>query len=562
MTRTLSIVVAIVLLAALPAHAHPLRVSVRDAATGAFVDARLRVGADQDERAVVVRGCRVALDVPADSPLVFSAPAYSSLQTHVASGTGDLQIWLDPLAARVRAPDLTDQRARIEGHVYDLARGQALAGATIELGTHRSVSAADGAFAIELNDVDRASGTALDLTVRAERWPAWQQRLRVVSGVTHLIVDLGGGAAGADHRFDTRVAMLDLPEPADPSRAPVVAPPDSIRVGFADAGFTTPCCVGACNAVSAMSLETYVRRGLNDEWIASWTGDSLRAGAIAYRSYGAWHVANPRTPTYDICSSACCQVNDPDTSASSNAAVDATAGIVLTQGGAIFRAEYSAENNAWDDPNDGLDCSNADLTCGNGFVGSPAAGWPCLADSVASGHGCFGHGRGMSQWGSQRWALNDARRWPWIVDHYYNANGTGAGLRTAVLTSPLRIDQLLVPPVAAPGQTITFSLTLANLAAQAHDPVWIGASLYSVATGYVSDPARDAGVRLDPGTQARTRDFLLPAGLAAGSYDVLVALYLDIDGNGAINSGDLALTTLRQDAVLAVGQGVFVDGFE
>lgn len=312
-----------------------------------------------------------------------------------------------------------------------------------------------------------------------------------------------------------------------------------------------------------MSLETYVKRGLNDEWIASWTADSLRAGAIAYRSYGAWHVANPRSVNYDICSSACCQVNDPDTSTSSNSAVDATAGILLTRDNAIFRAEYSAENNAWDDPNDGLDCANADLSCGNGFAGSPAAGWPCLADSVAAGHGCFGHGRGMSQWGSQRWALDQGRRWPWIVDHYYNDNGTGAGLRTALLTSPLRVDALTSPATAAPGQSITLTLDISNLATLPHNPVWIGASLYSVATGYVSDPPRDQPVSLNPGAQLRTRDFLLAANLPAGSYDVVVALYLDIDGNGAINSGDLALTSLRQNAVLSLTAApLFSNGFE
>ena len=57
-------------------------------------------------------------------------------------------------------------------------------------------------------------------------------------------------------------------------------------------------------------------------------------------------------------------------------------------------------------PNDGLSCTNVDLSCGNGYVGSPSAGWPCLSDSLSSNHGCFGHGRGMSQWGTQYQALN------------------------------------------------------------------------------------------------------------------------------------------------------------
>src|SRR5262249_22253603 len=57
----------------------------------------------------------------------------------------------------------------------------------------------------------------------------------------------------------------------------VSAPPASIRVGF-------NCSCATCSTVEVMSLETYTKRGLNDEWIASWTPHSLRAGAIAYRS--------------------------------------------------------------------------------------------------------------------------------------------------------------------------------------------------------------------------------------------------------------------------------------
>ena len=70
-------------------------------------------------------------------------------------------------------------------------------------------------------------------------------------------------------------------------------------------------------------------------------------------------------------------------------------------------------------------------------------------------------------------------------------------------------------------------------------------------------------MRLEPGSQQRSRQFQLPEGLSPGVWDVLVALYLDIDGNGAINSGDLALTSARQNGVLTiVGGPLFADGFE
>ncbi len=543
-------------------QADTLKLSVRDAKTGAFIDAEIELShGDSSAARLRTRDGRAQRQVQGESDLRLTAQGYRMLSTRLSADTRDVQLWLDPTTPV--SPDTRSQTsAWIEGHVYDFQRGSALPGARVELGSAVTYTDSQGYFRVDLPPVADDDGLSMPLKVSAAGLPPWRQDLRLTRGISHRIIDLGAGVPGPDHRLDAR----QLSSPIDDSaaaRAPVFPVPTSIRVGYADAGFTTPCCVGSCSAVSVMSLETYVKRGLNDEWIASWTGDSLRAGAIAYRSYGAWHVANPRTPSYDICSSACCQVNDPDTSASSDAAVNATAGILLSQNGQIFRSEYSAENNAWDDPGDGLPCSNGDLSCGNGFVGSPATGWPCLADTVALGRGCFGHGRGMSQWGSQRWALDQGQRWPWIVSHYYNANGNGAGLRNSELTSPLRVDQFSAPANASPGQLITLSLDLSNLAALAHDPVYIGASLFRSGSGFVSDPPRDLGVRLEPGSQQRSRQFQLPPGLSPGVWDVLVALYLDIDGNAAINSGDLALTTARQNGVLTIVDGpLFADGFE
>jgi len=64
-----------------------------------------------------------------------------------------------------------------------------------------------------------------------------------------------------------------------------------------------------------------------------------------------------------------------------------------------------------------------------------------LSDPNGKGEWCYGHGRGMSQYGTYRWATN-GKYWPWIVNHYYNANGgddgPSSGERTAyiLLSSP------------------------------------------------------------------------------------------------------------------------------
>ncbi len=351
----------------------------------------------------------------------------------------------------------------------------------------------------------------------------------------------------------------------------VIAPPSSITVGFADANCSQTCCSSsACDYSCTFSLETYVKRGLNDEWIPNWSSHSLRAGSIAYRSYGAWHVNNPRTSRYDICSNACCQVNDPDTSSNANQAAEATPGMMLTYGSTPARSEYSAENNSWDNPNDGLSCTNADLSCGDGFVGSPNTGWPCLADTVAQGRGCFGHGRGMSQWGSQRWTYNSNgnKLFNWIVNHYYNNNGNPSGNRSAFISSPLEIHGLQVSPAqASTGDTLQLQLDISNHAAGAHNHILIGASLYSVSTGYLDDSANDQLISLPASTRDnRGRVFDLgSAPVPAGQYDVLVALWLDVDEDGQITSADEPLQTYRLNQAVQVidnNDRLFADSFE
>lgn len=549
--------------------AQPL--SVRDAETGAFVDASLEC------RDGSAREWRLAVAGRMDDPPGWRDAAHCTIRAHgyrdahavLHADASAVQWWLDPVAP-ARRPAADPGTLRIDGFVYRAAQGLPIGGVQVSLEGVATQTDAAGYFRLDLPADHPASDATLSRTLHLSGHGLQGNRQIRLGADLRVIVDLDAPGPAQDHRFDGNTIQstdrdgLDARASLAPGGA--TAPPATIRVGFADAGFTTPCCGDSCPAVSVMSLETYVRRGLNDEWIASWNGESLRAGAIAYRSYGAWHVFNPRTPAYDICSSACCQVNDPDTSSSTNAAVAATVGILLERNATIFRSEYSAENNAWDDPADGLPCSNADLSCGNGSVGSPATNWPCMVDSVALDRGCFGHGRGMSQWGTQRWATNHARRWPWIVDHYYNdngnASGAGSGLRTATMSSPLRIDQASVPAQAQPGSTISIQIQASNLAAEAH-AVRLGASLFRSGVGFVSDPPNVVAATLDPGPNLRSRAFALPPGLAPGLYDLWTALYLDIDGNGAINSGDLALAADQRVGVLQVGgDALFEDGFE
>ena len=355
-----------------------------------------------------------------------------------AAPDANVIVWVDPLQPPPELrPDVIAAQWRdgfmfVHGHVTGRETGLPLEAARVDAGGVSTTTDGRGYFAMHVP----AGREVLDLTLELDGFKSHviENTLMLDGGDTHFVVQMESGH-GTTKRDDGHKIWLHRPEGPHPepeefreqtggSHGPVI--PGTIRVGFDCTSANT------CARVEVFSLDTYVKRGLNDEWIASWTDNSLRAGAVAYRSYGAWHVSHPRTAAYDICSTTSCQVNDADTSLRTDLAVEATRGYVLMMNGEIFRSEYSAENNNLLGERS---CSNIDRSCGDGFAGSPAAGWPCLLDTVCSGSSCFGHGRGMCQWGTQRWSLL-GHDWLWILNHYYNDYGRPRGLRSATVVGP------------------------------------------------------------------------------------------------------------------------------
>ncbi|UJB18462.1 MULTISPECIES: SpoIID/LytB domain-containing protein [Lysobacter] len=466
-----------------------LPIRVRDSVSGRILDSNLTVHARgasahvQDLR-TAASGERIATLAPGEYELVIGAAGYQSLTTHTridAAQPLPTTVWLTP-AAPSDALDLLALKAAacarcaiVSGHLYDRASGRPLAGAQVRSSQGaRTTSDREGYFELSatlpraLASDSEALPATFDLSIEHSGYRGQRlSGLALLNDSRHLILDLdrGDGLIAMDRRHvqqrarqredqqrpqsaeDALRAQADAAASADeagldPARpqsvalaqrlaaqAASVAVPASIRVG-------TNCSGRSCTAVSVYNFEDYVGRGLDEEWIPSWNPQSLAAGAVAYRSYAAYYVAHPVNSRYDICSSTSCQAFNADSVAATVAAAAATRGVLLTRDGqsAAF-SEYSSENNAWDDPGDGLSCVNNDLSCGNGNNGSPRNGWPCLSDEVGRGRGCFGHGRGMSQWGTQRWAANNGRDWRWIANHYFNANNNPGGQRNAFLAN-------------------------------------------------------------------------------------------------------------------------------
>src|SRR5512142_425193 len=106
----------------------------------------------------------------------------------------------------------------------------------------------------------------------------------------------------------------------------------------------------ATGAVETVDFRTYAKNVLSREWIASWTTESLRSGALAVKSYAWYQVlhwrggVNADGACFDVRDDTWDQVYDPSqpTWSTSAAAVDATWSWVVNKSGHIFPTYYNA----------------------------------------------------------------------------------------------------------------------------------------------------------------------------------------------------------------------------
>ncbi|NSL87846.1 hypothetical protein ECE50_013445 [Chitinophaga sp. Mgbs1] len=357
---------------------------------------------------------------------------YNPLQTYFSTGEEDViraGIDLDPVnvataaAARTTGKDMVT----VSGYLSDAAEHAPLADVELNLGAYSARTDARGFFSVsipaaadEVNPEAKPATIAIS-AVRPGYVTHVLKNFYLVPGAYTFKIAMRttgssvNGRAGNEDVEYLRQGLFDRTagESLERDAAAVAAEsmtgtlakaaalslPASIRVGLS-------CSCLSCSSVKVMSLEAYTESGLDNEWISSWKAASLQAGAVAYRSYGAWHVQHPIRSNYDISSTPCSQAWGSETASSTINAARATAGVYLAKSGAIFRSEYSAENN--------------NAGCGNGYSGTGSS-WPCISDARCAGRATNGHGRGMCQWGSSFWASDKDYRW--ILNHYYNPGG-------------------------------------------------------------------------------------------------------------------------------------------
>jgi len=302
---------------------------------------------------------------PSEYAFEISAPGYGPLRTHFGIAAGSVvhaNINLDPvdlpteLRNDVVASELRDGYELVHGYVADGETHLPLAGVKLRLQESDATSVTDsrGYFQIYAGAIstDNASKpedfpAADTLTAAASGYKTYTLTgvLHVPGSHTVLRISMARGTGATNEHIEHRPLLPAnaVPDAAGPAKNQIpkalenwlgtsqqaliengqtsaqeataatatVTVPSSIRVG-------SNCSNGryGCATTNTYSLETYVQDGLDKEWIASWNTNSLMAGAVAYRSYGAWFVTNPICPStssscptvYDICNSTYCQV--------------------------------------------------------------------------------------------------------------------------------------------------------------------------------------------------------------------------------------------------------------
>jgi hypothetical protein len=359
-------------------------------------------------------------------------PFQALLKPH--AGKAVIEIQLHPVKAPMEFQKEAIQRflvagkTLIIGFVSDDKTGKPLSGVVVSSDHPESSSqtGSAGFFALSIPGADgTTAGSPMTVNLRFTKegyQTLVRQSVQLFANTTkkyRLRLSRGTGVQNvSEEQFHPGAAkssqeeVVPMEQHRGAAKSASIALPTNVRVG-------TNCTSGpkSCSTVTVMLLDDYSKHVLPSEWIASWNSESLKAGSVAIRTYASWFTLHPLTDTYDICNTTACQVFDPDaTNQATDDAVDATTNTVLTDSSnAIVKSEYAAENN--------------DAGCGDGKSGDNSATGPCIDDPVCKGKTNDGHGRGMCQNGSQRWATGKnadgtdasggSQKWDWILTHYY-----------------------------------------------------------------------------------------------------------------------------------------------
>jgi hypothetical protein len=218
---------------------------------------------------------------------------------------------------------------------------------------------------------------------------------------------------------DLQAALLDAAQAPAPLAAALRSPgegsadasaaavPDTILVKHDDSG--NLCRDRPEGAIDTYGFEPYLQRVIPHEVPASWPAESLKAQAVAARTY-AWRKLLDRRaetpyPGFDVWDSTRDQYMCDWTDTRTNAAVDATRGHYMSYENKVIYAFYSAE-------------AGSPTNYKQQFPDVPYL--RSVDDPGGIGEARHGHSWGLSQWGAYRWAAWHGWDYIQILTHYYS----------------------------------------------------------------------------------------------------------------------------------------------
>jgi len=486
---------------------------------------------------------------------------YAGSQTYFTIGESDINydIFLDPISvnpklnpARIKTLLRTDA-ALLLGYAVDDRTGEPLANVKVTDGNARSLTQTDAAGYFEFTlPADCDNRTYIDLAFDKSPYSIKKYDRFELTPNTDFIFTVRLKTENTYSKF------VPVTEECEDCTSLVMF------TDMAVTGFVLPMnirvgknCTGTnCTSAQVYSLQTYCKYVLPAEIYACWgniTGgmNSLQACAVAVRTYGMYYVYNPiNASLYDICDNTYCQYMGSVTSTNTSNAVDNTFGYILTNSSGVVRSEYSAENN--------------DKGCGNGYSGTGSA-WPCIFDPVCTGSTPNGHGRGLCQWGTVRWATGrlvstsspcsqgnahsyGSKTWQQILQHYYTVSPNNWAVTLA--TNAAINSSTAVPSNTGPCAQIAIN---SNVTSSGTASLMIGASIAPTGTtNWISDGTGDVKKTFSQGTANYSRTFKIPCNAANGVYDMYTALWYDKNNNNTIDGGDFVVSSKVTTAALTI----------
>jgi len=487
---------------------------------------------------------------------------FASSQTNFTINDNEIRydIFLDPLTGNSK---LNTQRIRslmkpdaalLLGYVVDDVTGEPLSNVTLyNSSSQLTQTDAEGYFQVYV-PANCDSRTMLDLNFGKEPYNNELYKSYEVTPSTDFIFTVRMKKG----QLNTSAKYIPISEKCSDC-TPQTMFPDMVITGFVvplNIRVGKNCTGTNCTYAQVYTLQTYCKYVLPAEIYACWGNlnggmNSLQACAVAVRSYGMYYVYNPiNAGLYDICDNTYCQYMGTTLSTYTSNAVDNTFGYILTNSSGVVRSEYSAENN-----NKG---------CGNGYSGTGSS-WPCISDPVCTGFSPNGHGRGLCQWGTVRWATGrivstsspcsqgtlhsyGTKTWQQILNHYYNVSpqnwqvtqGTSAVINASVSS----------PSAANPCAQVTIN---SNITTTGTGSLMIGASIAPTGTeNWISDPTNDVKRTFTSGTANYSRVFKIPCNAASGTYDLYTALWYDKNNNNTIDGSDFVVSTKITSAAITI----------